>query len=390
MRIIVVAPAAPHPFGDTAGRWYFVLVSGLLAMGHDVVCLVVSGEPEDRVRESRTLLANAAGRGALTFEAFAEKATVHPIVRKLRSAVRPFSEAYHADGLRAALDRATRAGYDVLHLEQLWTGWLGMERARSVLNIHHFEVIDWERTRLRSFGEWKAYAQMVRATRAIVGRTARMRVFTSRLLDHARTLNRDATYWIVPFALDLSRYAQAPPVAEPVVGVFGSMRWEPSRSAAERLIERIWPLVKRRCPRARLLVAGWNARAVLQRYVSLPDVTIAENVPHPLDFFSRVAVMVYAPARGSGTKIKVLEAMAYGVPVVTTWEGVEGIAYTDGDNCHVAETDQDLADRAVALLEDEQARARLRKAARALVEERHAPAPVLRRMMDVYREVAKG
>src|SRR5712691_2972162 len=118
MRIVVVVPAAPPPFGDTAGRWYFVLVSGLLARDHDVVCLVVSGEPDARLTESRALLAASGGRGRLTFETFPERTSSSVVVRKLRNAVRPFGEVYYADGLRAAAERAMRDGYDVLHLEQ--------------------------------------------------------------------------------------------------------------------------------------------------------------------------------------------------------------------------------------------------------------------------------
>ena len=62
--------------------------------------------------------------------------------------------------------------------------------------------------------------------------------------------------------------------------------------------------------------------------------------------------MVYAPSRGSGMKIKILEAMASGVPVVTTSEGVEGLPAVDGVHAGVCEDDAGLIDRTVALLED--------------------------------------
>jgi glycosyltransferase involved in cell wall biosynthesis len=180
-----------------------------------------------------------------------------------------------------------------------------------------------------------------------------------------------------------------PIVREPVVGLLGSMHWLPSRSAAERLITRIWPHVKRAVPPARLLVGGWNARRYLDRYAGA-GVTIVENLAHPTEFFSRVAVLAYAPVRGTGVKVKVLESLAYGVPVVTTGEGIEGIDGEDGVHCWVREDDDALAARIVDVLGDEGQRTRMREAGRALVEARHAPRPVLEQMLGAYERASRG
>ena len=83
----------------------------------------------------------------------------------------------------------------------------------------------------------------------------------------AEAINPKGRYWVVPFALDTSLYLMSPMVQEPVLGMIGSMHWVPSRSAAERLITRIWPLVKLRVPKAKLFVAGWNAKKYLQESI---------------------------------------------------------------------------------------------------------------------------
>ena len=387
MRIITVLPAAPRPFGDTAARWFYVLITTLLARGHEVVCLVVTEEPEPVLAESQRVLGDVAGSGTLTFRAFSPTPTCHPLKRKVRSLMKPFSETYYAGGIREALLAETQRGYDILHLEQLWTGWLGMDMKRSLLNVHHFEVIDWEERRLEGLREHKAMLQMTRATRRIVQAHERIRVFTPRLLEKVREINPAARCWVVPFALDLSLYPVQPAPEEPVLGLIGSMHWTPSRSAGERLITRIWPLVKKRVPQAKLFIAGWNARKHLGKYLPLPDVTLEDGVQHPTDFFSKASVMVYAPSRGSGMKIKVLESMAYGVPVVTTWEGVEGIEYENGTHCWVEEEDEAIAERAALLLQDSVARQRMSEAARTLMEERYSPEPVMIQMLRVYEEV---
>jgi glycosyltransferase involved in cell wall biosynthesis len=203
----------------------------------------------------------------------------------------------------------------------------------------------------------------------------------------AATIYPQGDYCVVPLAIDPALYELQPFVEEPVVGMIGSLHWEPSRSAAERLITRIWPEVKRRIPAARLLIAGWNAERYLAKYLSIPDVKVIQNLTHPVDFFSRTSVMVYAPSQGSGMKVKVMESMAYGVPVVTTWEGVEGLDYENGRDCWVEETDQAIAARVCSLLYNPAQRSQIRRAARELVEKRYSPQIVVDQLMSLYEDL---
>ena len=86
-------------------------------------------------------------------------------------------------------------------------------------------------------------------------------------------------------------------------------------------------------------------------------------------------------------KVKVMESMAYGVPVVTTWEGVEGIDYQNGRECWVAETDEELADKVCRLLEGSVERQQMRQAARTLIEQQYSPRPVVDKMISVYQQL---
>lgn len=86
-------------------------------------------------------------------------------------------------------------------------------------------------------------------------------------------------------------------------------------------------------------------------------------------------------------KVKVMEAMAYGVPVVTTWEGVEGIDYQNGRECWVAESDGELAAKACELLRNSLERQQMRRSARRLIEECYSPRPVLDKMISVYQQM---
>jgi len=385
VKIVIVTPAVPHPFGDTSARWFYVLITELIARGHDVVAVVATEEPDKLVGEARQWLSRTDGH--LTLHLHRLKVDSFALRRKWQNLLRPCSELLQDSELTAILGRELAKGYDVLHLEQMSTGWLGLGMARALLNVHYFDVIDWAGRDNLTFGERKALWQAERATKHLLGGIRNVRLLTPRLKEFAQAIEPEGRYWVVPFALDTSLYLMPPMVQEPVLGIIGSMHWMPSRSAAERLITRIWPLVKLRVPKAKLFVAGWNAKKYLGKYSSQPDITLADNLAHPSEFFSEAAVMVYAPSRGSGMKVKVMEAMAYGVPVVTTWEGVEGIDYENGRHCWVAESDEDLADKACRLLEYCGERQRMRDAARTLIEECYSPGPVVDKMMLVYGQM---
>ena len=86
-------------------------------------------------------------------------------------------------------------------------------------------------------------------------------------------------------------------------------------------------------------------------------------------------------------KVKVMESMAYGVPVVTTWEGVEGIEYQNGRECWVAETDEELAGKVCRLLGKLEEGMRCGEAARRLIEHSYSPRPVVDKMISVYRQI---
>ena len=385
MRIVVVMTAVPHPFGDTAARWFYVLLKELAGRGHEVVALVATEEPEQRIDDAQPWLAKLEGK--LTIHVHRLRVDASALRRKWRNLVRPRSELLQDAGLVAILRRELQKGYDILHLEQMSTGWLGVGVPRALLNVHYFDQLDSAAGGPGSFADRKALLQAQRATKYLLHHVEAARFLTPRLKEFAVSINPRGRYWVVPFALDTSLYPVQPLVEEPVVGLIGSMHWQPSRAAAERLITRIWPLIQQRVPAAKLFIAGWNAAGYLQQYAHLPDVTLSSDLAHPTDFFSRVGVMVYAPPAGSGMKVKVMESMAYGVPVVTTWEGMEGIEYENGRECWVGQSDEELAHHACRLLSDPGERQQMRAAARALIEEQYSPQPVVDKMISVYREL---
>jgi glycosyltransferase involved in cell wall biosynthesis len=140
-------------------------------------------------------------------------------------------------------------------------------------------------------------------------------------------------------------------------------------------------------PTARLSVAG----------AGLPASVRARPLPEGVELLGEVEDLrtaywshrlLVAPLRaGSGTRLKILEAFAAGLPVVTTPLGAEGIEAADGIHLRLADGAQPTADAIVALLRDEGAGRRLAAAARRLVEERYDWRGSADRVVSGYAEL---
>jgi polysaccharide biosynthesis protein PslH len=381
-RVLVVTLNEPFPFGQASGRWCHALLKGLAARGYDVRCLSASAH------ETWAHASSAMFKGTGVRLSFYPSHVAHQQnrwARRWRTFLQPFSYTL-TETLRRDLDVAIRQGYDVLHLEQLWSGYLATGRERTLTSIHHLEHLDlagiWRPSGRFLFAKWL----MRRAERRLLTQLRHLRTTTPRLAAVAWRLNPRAAIYTVPIALDpsLCEFSEIDRTSEPIIGFLGSMQWPPGYAAAQRMITRIFPLVRARCPDARLLLVGWNARQALARYLGMPGIDIIENVPEARPYLLTLQVYTYPLAQGSGMMAKVLEAMAHGVPVVTTTEGAEGLTAMDGIHAFIADDDNLFAERTVQLLQDAALRQRLRRHARHLVETWYAPEPTVRTLEKVY------
>jgi glycosyltransferase involved in cell wall biosynthesis len=152
----------------------------------------------------------------------------------------------------------------------------------------------------------------------------------------------------------------------------------------------ILPQVQARRPGAHLTLVGAFPPPEV-RALAGPSVTVTGPVPDVAPYLCRAAV-VMAPVRiGGGMRTKVLQAMSYGRPVVTTGRGVEGLSL-DGLALPVATADdaEGLAEAAASLLADEPRRRALGQAARAYAAEHLSAEAYVRRSEALYAEVARA
>jgi glycosyltransferase involved in cell wall biosynthesis len=385
LRIILVMVEPPLPFGHAVARWSYVLLKGLEERGHRVTAFAACSSAAE-IEEAKDLF-RSPGSDLRAFPISAGKS----LSDRALSALRPHSYMFSRE-LRAELAGELSRGFDVLHLESTWTGWLGRNHVRKALiNIHNLYEIDLSDRVPTSLLPRLRLARMFRVERALIRKYQNIVTLTSRLTDRVREISASSDVTTVPLGLDLSLYPFRPTrdnAGSPVLGLVGSFHWMPTFSAGERLLTRLWPEIKRRVPAAKLTIVGRNARSAMRPFLSGLDVSIHENVPDILPFFQSMDAIIYAPSRGSGMKVKILEAFALGTPVVTTSEGVEGLPAEDGKHAGICEDDAGLIDRTVRLLTDPVLRDAYRREGRTLVEQHCSPKATVDSIERIHRRIA--
>jgi glycosyltransferase involved in cell wall biosynthesis len=190
----------------------------------------------------------------------------------------------------------------------------------------------------------------------------------------------------VPLALDPSHYTPGATLDSTVAGLIGMARWPPTANAVERLLTRVWPLVLERRPEARLLLAGDGMEhSAFSHLPDLPGVEWRGRVPSAAEFLRELGVLLYPLGAGSGLKVKVLEALALGIPVVTTPDGAEGLGARDG--VAVESEDGSIALATVALLEDLSIRRAAGVEAHVTFMSHHTPPIAAAAVVEVYRRM---
>ena len=142
-----------------------------------------------------------------------------------------------------------------------------------------------------------------------------------------------------------------PPASGPVAAFVALMGWRPNQDAALWLVERVWPGVLRRVPDARLLLVGRDPGPALRR-LSGPAVEVTGSVEQVRPYLARARVALAPLRSGGGTRLKILEALDAGRPVVATTVGAEGLECLAGNGLTIVDDPEGMAERIAALLRD--------------------------------------
>ena len=284
---------------------------------------------------------------------------------------RPSIAAFSVETARHALnDWTSGATYDVVHASRIYLGELALRWAATPHRPQSAMVLDCDEDdarayrRLAALNRSEGRLEQAAWAEAEADAFARLAQATLRRFDLTFVASSDERTSL-PAAS--ARIAVVPNVPPPVmrgehaslrqttktVLFVGTMSYAPNEDAARWIIRRVLPRLQRACDApVNILVVGSNPSAALQRLGQQPNVTVSGTVTDVGAYYRRADLAVVPLRVGGGTRIKLLEAAAWDVPIVATTLGAEGTSFRHGRDLLIANGAQQFVHACAKLLCD--------------------------------------
>ncbi len=197
---------------------------------------------------------------------------------------------------------------------------------------------------------------------------------------------------VIPIAVDTHQIQPVPREPNSLnILTMGTLYYPPNADGIRWFAQEVFPLIRQTIPKATLTIVGKNPPRDFVRLAENPEsgVTVTGFVEELDPYFGRSTLMVIPVRAGGGMRVRILEAFARAMPVVTTTVGLEGIQARPGTDVLVADSPADFAQAVIGLLRDKLLQDKLSANGRKLVEERYDWQVVLGELDKTYARLAQ-
>lgn len=343
MKILQVTNKVPYPVKDGGAIACMNLARGFSLLGHDVTILAMNTikhhitltEIPESVKELAEFKLVNVPAGISPFSALINLL----FSRKPYNATRFISNDFSTE-LKKVLQENE---FDIIQLEGLYVcPYIPLIRqnskAKIIYRAHNIEHEIWSRTAVMAHGLEKWYLkdlsrrikhfeeQILNTYDLIVPITGRDGAILNKLGNlkpmHVSQTGIDSSV-LIPNSKNLKH---------PTLFHIGSLEWSPNQEGLIWFFENCWDAIREKYPDLQFFIAGRNAPPWFQKMMNLPNVVFKGEVVDAYEFMNSKSIMVVPLFSGSGMRIKIIEGMALGKPIVTTAVGTEGISTTSDVN----------------------------------------------------------
>lgn len=395
--ILFLMPQLPYPAHQGTTLRNFGLLNGLAGRGHKVSLLTFEDDrpPDD---ESYGLLKELCEHFALA--QFPTRSTINRIV-DLAQGHTDMARRLWSDGFRARLELLTELNqFDIIHIEGIemapYIPYIKGD-AKVIYDAHNAEYALQQRIAERASSPVRRLYSGIQAARLkqweaeVCTVCDHVIAVSERDADHLRALNAETPITVLSNAIDTNDYSIATvpaDISRPALVFTGKMDFRPNVDAALWFADAILPLIHQQQPGVEFVIVGKHPHPNLAVLRSKEHIVLTGFVPE-IEPYMAAADVYIAPLRmGSGTRFKLLQAMAMKRPIVSTTIGAEGLDVIDKIHLFLADTPESFAEAVLNVLSQPKESQTMTQDAYQLVTQRYDWAAILPILEAVYEKLA--
>lgn len=396
MRILFLSRWFPYP-PDNGAKIRIFNVLKQLSLQHEIV-LVTFAEPTDRVNdETLTMLRQHCVSVRVLPNRQYRATSARALLGLFSSRPRYLAHTFSEDAARVIREEAKQTQCELLIASQLGTAQYALEVPGVPALLEELELSLFRdglnapslRSRVRSRLAWMKLNTYLRHLLprfdAITVVSERERINIRDVAPHFPEIS------VIPNAVDASMYAATPVPPRPNTAIYsGALTYSANYDALRYFLSEVYPSIKAEVPEFTLTVTGDTTGVNTAKLPTCPGVQYIGYVPDIRPVLAQSWMSVVPLRQGGGTRLKILEAMASGTPVLATSKGAEGLDVTDGEDILLADGARCFKQRAVQLLGSTELRSRLAGGGKRLVESKYDWRVIGPRLNEVVERVSAG
>lgn len=295
--------------------------------------------------------------------------------------------------------------FEVVHADQVSMSKYGLlsRTARHVLDLHNAMYLVTERLAAHETNPLRRLA-LQREARALARYEAELcaqydqvtfvtdedRKLIEQQISRWKVRVPDRRFTTIPICIDPADKQPIEPVAQPRrITALGVMFWPPNAEGVLWFAQEIWPRIHAQHPQLIFTVVGKNPPAYLTQLHGTNGIEVLGFVPEVETILAETAVFVVPLRAGGGMRVKILDTWSWGLPIVSTGIGAEGIDIRDGENILIADTPEAFSTAVLRAVNDPDLNQRLRCNGRRWVEEKYDWKTIYRAWDEVYARLLK-